>query len=267
MRPDILLHALRSARRGIAWWSVGLIAYVALIAGVWPSVRDNPALIKLHETYPESLRAFISFGGELDFGTPTGFLGAELFSLLVPLLLIVAALGAGARELAGEEEAGTLDLLLAHPVSRRRVAAEKLLALWAEVVLLGGVLLGALWAGTSAAGMGIAPSQLLAAVTAATLLAIAYGTLALLAGAATGRRSLAIAVPSALVVLAYLVNALGPLVDVIERLRPASPWFHYAASDALRSGLAADHAGVLAGLALALALLVPLVLERRDLSS
>ena len=45
---------------------------------------------------------------------------------MVPLLLLVAAIGAGARAIAGEEERGTLDLLLSTPVSRRRLALEKL---------------------------------------------------------------------------------------------------------------------------------------------
>ena len=51
---------------------------------------------------------------------------------MVPLLLLIAAIGAGARATAGEEERGTLDLLLANPISRRRLVLEKLAALAAE---------------------------------------------------------------------------------------------------------------------------------------
>ena len=40
---------------------------------------------------------------------------------MVPLLLLIAAIGAGAGAIAGEEERGTLDLLLSLPVSRRRL--------------------------------------------------------------------------------------------------------------------------------------------------
>lgn len=266
MRPDILRQNLRGGRRGFVWWTIGLVAYVTLIAAVWPSVRDNPALVKLHETYPESLKAFVSFGGEFDFGTPTGYLGAELFSLMVPLLLLVAAIGAGARLLAGEEEQGTLDLLLSQPVARARVAVEKLAALCLELVGLGAVLLLALWIGTSAASMDIAVANLLSAVTGAVLLALAYGALALLVGAATGHRARAIAVASGLAVAAYLVNALAPLVDALDSVRPASPWYHYAASDSLRSGLELGHTLVLAGVLVVVGALVPLVFARRDLA-
>jgi ABC-2 type transport system permease protein len=267
MLRSVFGKALRDSRRGFTWWSAGIIAFVALITAVWPSVRDNPALVKLHETYPEALKAFVGFGGEFDFGTPAGYLGAELFSFMVPLLLLVAAIGGGARTLAGEEETGTLDLLLSHPVSRRRVALEKLAALCLELVALGGVFWLALWLGTRATGMRISGAHLLAAVTSTLLLALAFGALATLAGAATGRRAWAIALPATLAVAAYLVNALAPLVRALDGVRKASPWYHYAASDPLRHGLAVGHALVLAAILLVAAALVPIVFDRRDLSA
>ena len=75
MTGSVFVRALRDAGRSLAWWTTGLVCYVGLIVAVWPSVRDNPALVKLHETYPETLKAFVSFGGEFDFGTATGYLG------------------------------------------------------------------------------------------------------------------------------------------------------------------------------------------------
>ena len=58
--------------------------------------------------------------GEVDYTTPEGYLQSELFSFLAPILLIVYTIGAGARAIAGEEEAGSLDLLLSTCRSRRR---------------------------------------------------------------------------------------------------------------------------------------------------
>lgn len=266
MLRSVFTGALRESRRRFLWWSVGLIGYVVVIAAVWPSIRDNDALLELHKTYPEALKGFASFGGQFDLGTPAGYLGAELFSVMVPLLLLVAGIGGGARALAGEEERGTLELLLAQPVSRRRVALEKLAAVGLEVVALGGVLFLALWVSTAVAGMRIAAGHLLAATTAAVLLALAYAAIAVLTGAATGRRATAIAVPSALVVCAYLVNGLAPLVDVAHALRKLSPWYHYAAGDPLRHGLGTN-ALVLVAILIAATLLVPFVLDRRDFTS
>lgn len=265
MFRSVFTRSLHEARRSFVWWTLGLVAYVGLIAAVWPSVRDNPALLKLHETYPEALKAFVSFGGEFDFSTAAGYLGAELFSLIVPLLLLVASIGGGARALAGEEEKGTLDLLLAQPVSRRRVALEKLAALCLEVLALGGVLWCALWIGAKAASMDVSAANLLAGTAGAVLLALAFGGIGMLIGAATGHRASAIAFSTALAVAAYLLNALAPLVDFLHAIRWISPWYHYTAGDPLRHGLAVNSLVFVAVLAVTV-VLIPLVFERRDLA-
>ena len=68
MLHGVLLKSLRDVRRSFAWWSLGLAGYVVLIVGLWPTIRDNPALAELEESYPEELKAFFSFGG-FDFST------------------------------------------------------------------------------------------------------------------------------------------------------------------------------------------------------
>ena len=145
MLRNVYLKSLRDMRRSIVWWSLGLIAMTALMIAVYPTIRDNPDLNKLVENYPEALKAFIAFGGDLDYTSGAGYLGSELFAFMVPLLLSIAAIGAGARATAGEEEGGTIDLLLANPVSRQRLVFEKAAALATEVVLLAVVLWISLW--------------------------------------------------------------------------------------------------------------------------
>ena len=191
MLRNVALKTLRETRRALLWWSAGIVGMVALMVSVYPSVRDNPSLEQLIDDYPEAMKGFISFGGELDYTSAAGYLGAELYSFMVPLLLIVAAVGAGARAIAGEEERGTLDLLLANPISRRRLVLEKLAALVAEIGVLGLVLWLSLLVGTQALAMEVGAASLAAATAGAALLALGYGSIALLVGAATGRRAVA----------------------------------------------------------------------------
>lgn len=262
----ILRRNLLDSRRALAWWSLGLIGYVSLIAAVWPVVRDNPALKTLHETYPDAFKAFVSFGGEFDFSTAAGYLSAELFSLVVPLLLLIATIGAGARVIAGEEEAHTLDLLLANPVSRTRFALEKLAVVVIELIVLVIVLWLALVVCAAVFDLEISALHLLAAVGSAGLIAIAFGALAVAVGAATGRRVIAIAVCAALALASYLVNALAPLVPTIDRIRWLSPWYHYTSSNALRQGLDPGHALTIVAIFVVAAILVPIAFARRDLA-
>jgi ABC-2 type transport system permease protein len=265
MSHEVLTRTLRDSIRPIVWWSLGIVALVSLQVAVYPSIRDNEGMKRLTEDYPEALKAFVAFGGGFDYTSPAGYLGSELFSFVLPLLLMIAAIGAGARAIAGEEEAGTLELLLANPLSRSRVVLDRLAALAGELAALCVVLWAALTVSTAAASMHIGPAKLAAAVFDAGLLAFLYGALALLAGAATGRRAIAVAVAAAAGVAAYVVNALAALVDGLEPVQKASPFYHYAVGDPLRQGLALDHAALLVGLALAVAAAAPFALARRDI--
>lgn len=263
MLHGVFLKSLRDVLRAFAWWSLGLASYAVLIVGLWPTVRDNPALAKLEQSYPAELKAFFSFGG-FDVSTAAGFLGTELYSLMVPLLLIVAAIGAGARAIAGEEEQGTLDTLLANPISRRRLTLEKWAALALELTGLAAVLFVTLAVATTVAGMDVSVGNLASATLSALLLGLAIGSIAFALGAATGRRSLAIGLSAAAAVAAYLVNGLAPLVDAIDAIRWLSPWYHYAAGDPLRTGLSVGHAIVLAAVAVAAAAVAVAAFDRRD---
>lgn len=264
---NVALKTLRDARRALAWWSLGLAALVALMVSVYPTVRSNPDLNRMVQDYPKALKSFIAFGGRVDYVSAAGYLGSELFAFMVPLLLLVASIGAGARALAGEEEQGTLELLLANPVSRRRLVLEKLAALVAEIGLLALVLWLALLIGAHAAGMHVTGAHLAAATLSAGLLAVAFGTIALSAGACLGRRGIAIGVAAGGAVAASLVNSLATLVHFLEPVRAASPFYHYVASDPLRSGLGAGHVAFLVALTVVAAAAGLAGFERRDIAA
>lgn len=267
MLRSVAAKTLLDSRRGFLWWSLGLIGLSALMVSVFPAVRDNPGLNRLAQDYPQALKGVIGFGGQVDYLTPAGFLGSEVFALTAPLLLLVAAIGGGAGAIAGEEERGTLDLLLANPLSRRRLALEKLAALAAELCGLAVVLWLALVVGGRVAGMHISAWKLGAGSLSLLLLALLFGALAMLTGAASGHRARAIALTTAVAVAAYLVNSLAPLAGPLKPLRPLSPFFHYGAGDPLRDGLDPWHALVLLLAAVVASGLVPFVFERRDLAA
>jgi ABC-2 type transport system permease protein len=263
---DVFLKSLRDLRRSFAWWTVGLAGYVALIASVYPTVRDNPDLEKLVESYPEALKAFVAFGGQFDFTSAAGYLGSELFSFMMPALFLVAAVGHGAGTLAGEEERGTIDLLLSSPLSRTRVALEKLAAMCVELAALGAVLWLALWVGARAFSMEVSVAHLASATALLVVLALAYGAIAFMVAAATGRKTLAIGLTVALAVGAYLVNSLASLVEVLEPFQKATPFYHYAVADPLRQGLDPWHTLFLLAVGAGAAAAGVLLFDRRDLA-
>ncbi|HXV33630.1 MAG TPA: ABC transporter permease subunit, partial [Gaiellaceae bacterium] len=218
MRVEVAVQALRERRRSLVWWSLGVVALVALTVAFYPSIRDDPSINAYVEDLPESLRGLFA-GGELDIASPAGYLNSQIFALMAPLVLLVFAVGAGAGAVAGEEEKGTLDFLLAHPLRRRSYALQRFLALTAHVGALSLVLLLTTWLGSLAVDLEIGFDRLVSASASVGLLALLFGTLALAVGSVRPGRARAIAVAAGVAVAAWLLDGLGQAVDLLDAWR------------------------------------------------
>jgi len=184
---------------------------------------------------------------------------------MAPVLLLIVAITAGAQGIAGEEEHGTLELLLAQPVDRARVMFDKALVVLHTVATTSIVFWSASWVGSIVVGMHVAVARLAAAAVALGVLATVFGMVALAVGAATGRRGLAIAVATALAVAAYLVSSLSELIAGLRPLRPLSPFHQTIGLDPLATGF--HPAATVAMLLVAAALVVTgaVRFEQRDI--
>src|SRR5579884_916349 len=260
---DVFSKSVYDRRHGIVWWSLAIALLAVSVLSAWPSVHDEYR--RLVANYPAALLAF--FGIERNgLDTAAGYLQAELFSLMVPLSLIAYMIAAGSAATAGEEEAGTLDLLLAQPVSRRRVLVEKYAAACAALLAITVVFVAVLVVFTHVFDVRVAATHLVAAGISGYLLATLFGAVALLAGCATGHRPLAAAIASALPIAAYLLTSLATLVEGLRRFRPASPFWWYSGHEPLRRGLEPLHVALLCAVTLVCVVASAVVFERRDLA-
>ena len=254
-------------RRAISWWGLGPFAAGAMYAPFYPSIKENAATFDRYlESMPEFLReAFLGRTG--DFTSPAGYLNTELFSFFAPLLMLLFAIGAGARAIAGEEERKTLDILLSTPTPRRRVVVDKFLAM-----LAGGAFLALmLWLSVPLTGppfeLRVDLGNLVAAVLMCYLLAMAFGGIALAVGAGSGRRGLAIGVAAGVAAASWLVDLLVPSVAAISFLQYLSPIHYYLDPEPMMNGLGIVGSLVLAGIALGSFVAAIVLFERRDLAS
>lgn len=207
----------------ITWFGAGLGAYGAGIMWLFPVFKDDLADFE----YPEEVLAF--FGGG-DLSHPAGFLTIE-YMAFAPIVLTVYAIIAATGQLAGEEGAGTLDTLLAQPVTRTRIIMEKAIA-----VLLGGLLICAItcigWL-ASIPFLDLDGELTLLETAGATFgmlpVAATFGALGFLAGAIAPSRGQAAGLLVAFAVASYLIVTIAQGVEAISWLRNISA-FHYADS-------------------------------------
>jgi beta-exotoxin I transport system permease protein len=259
---SVFAKTVYDRRHGLLWWSVGIGLLTVAVLSVWPSVRDEYQ--KLVQNYPEPLLAFFGID-KAGVGTAAGYLQAELFGFMLPLMLIAYMIAAASAATAGEREAGSLELLLAQPVSRTRVLVQKYAALCASLALITAAFAGVLIVGSRVFDLGVAVSGLAAATLSAYVLAALFGAIALLTGCLTGHRALAAGVAAGSAVAAYLLASLAALVEVLRRFRPVSPFWWYSGNGPLRHGLQPLHVGLLVGATLLCMVAAVIVFDRRDL--
>ena len=243
-----------------------MVGYVALVTAIFPSIYGSPEFERLAQNYPEVLKSFFGIGEGGGLNTGAGYVDIELFSLMLPLLVLVMAVGSGARAFAGEEDAGRLELVLAYPVRRRDAVVWKGATVAAEVLAVSAVAGLALAVLDPIVGLDLPRGRLLAAIVALAGLGLLFGWLALAVGAAFGSRALAVGVPAALGAGGYLVNGLHGLAGWLDPFRVLSP-FWLVGSSPLQSG--SNGWGLLAVMLLAVLVLGvgSRLVERRDLQT
>jgi ABC-2 type transport system permease protein len=236
MLRNVFTKTLWDARRSLLGWALAVSAVAAMYAAFWPSV-NTPQMQQALRNYPQGVLEAFNYN---DLTSPAGYLGSSVYGLLIPLLVAVFAIDWGTRAVAGDEEAGTLDLLLAHPVSRTRVALQRFAALIAALTLVGALLLLAMLAIAGPAQLqGITAAEFAAATAQLALFGGCLGALAFAVGAATGRKALALGASAGVAVLAYLANGVFPQLQGLEWTRDLSPWHWYLGGEPLKNGLQA----------------------------
>lgn len=253
--------AVREQRRGLAGWAAAVVVLTLLTLSFWPAYADSAVLDELVADLPEGLRAFV---GDFDLATPEGFVASQLFAFLLPLLFAVYAIGSGAAAVAGAEERGSLELLLALPRSRARVALERAAATAAGLGWLTVVFTAALVAGNIAFGLEVASAGLAAAALAQGLLGLALGAVAYAVGAATGSRAGGLATAAAVALFGYVVHTFAGVVEVLDTLRWLSLFTLAFGDDPVADALAPGPTAALVGFTAVVVVIGTVMFTRRD---
>lgn len=264
MGHEVVAETLRERRRSLVWWALGLAAFVALNVAFYPSVRDDAALSDYSKDLPEAMRALFA-GGETNLVSAAGYLNSQVFALMAPVILLIFAIGLGAASIAGEEERGTLDLLLAHPLRRIDFVLQRALSMLVLVVALSGVLLATVAVGSALVDLDIGLSRLAAAAGSVGLLALVFGSVALAVGAWWPGRARAIAIATGLAIASWMLDGLGQAVDALDPWRPLSPYYQALGTDPLTDGAPWGGWALLIGLAALFTAAAAFGLQRRDI--
>lgn len=134
----LVKHELRQGRTPFLIWTAAIGFLLAVCVFLFPEMKGQMAGVG--DVFASMGSFTQAFGMDrLNFGTLTGFYAIECGNVLGLGGAFYAALCA-AGILSKEEKDKTAEFLLTHPVSRRRVVTEKLLALLIQVTAMNAII-------------------------------------------------------------------------------------------------------------------------------
>ncbi|MFW5745218.1 MAG: ABC transporter permease subunit [Spirochaetota bacterium] len=249
---SLLRYELGSRWRAVIGWGIGLTFFGMVYISVFPQVEAEMADLA-------DLALYAAMGIELQ--SFAAYVGSVVL-LFIPLLLGIYAISNATATLAGEEEGGTLELLLAKPVSRVELVLAKAVALAVVLFLIlafagagNALVLALVKRGFETEMTG---GQLFRALLAAWPVVFATAMIALFLAALLPRRRPASLAAAVIFVASYFGENISGMVPSLEPVKPFSLFAYYDSSaTAITEGPQAGDAAVLlavavVGLALAM---------------
>lgn len=265
----IAAQMVTERRRSLIGYSIGIAALMVMMVAVYPSIRDTGAELDAYaESMPESLRD--AFGLAADsIASPSGYLMSQLYSNMFPLVLLVLAIALAAWSIAGSESEGTLEMLLANPVSRVSAAVGRVAGMWLLVALVTIVGTAVLAMTSPPVGLddGLPWWGLWSAGVATYALVMLQASLGFAVGAATGSRGAAIAAATVFAVLGFVAQLVGSAADALSWLRDLSPWYWLMNSSPLTEAPGVLNTAVPLGLAVVITAAGIVLFDRRDVTA
>ena len=261
----VIRNTLRKSRGSLTGWGIGLAALGILMGSMFDLIFATDEMMDVMNAYAVAMPELAVMFNMDAIGTPIGWLDVEYFSF-VPLMIGLFVTGIGANMLARDEEDGTLDLILAHPVSRTSLFWGRFLANTLVVIVLmliswASLLLTMTWSENF-----IIPAfDLLLPFISLFGIMMFFMTLSLLFGMLLPARRMARMLSGMLVGASFFITLLSAAVEELESVADFSPLAYLETATAIKDGLNLNWFGMFIAINLVLALIAWQLFQRRDI--
>ena len=259
---EIIKFDIKRRWKSLVILSLILAIFLVMIGSAYSTIAPQYAAI--FENAPPVFEAFV--GDTISIGSPAGFLNVEMFSLMVPLMIVIVSIGYGSSAIGSEIENGQIELLISRNVSRLNLILTKILTLillnlslglvtWVSVAISSRLfdfnisLIGTFWASLSA-----------------VLLSLSFGALAFLTSVAMGRKDIALGLSTGMFTIMYVWQSLVNVIDKIKDFDFLTIFKFYESGQLLMNNFKPGGLLVMAGLSLTLLLASVLIFIKKDIN-
>ena len=229
MFDPMLKKTILDLRSQILCWGLAIGTLLSLTVLMYPSISG--VYDDIWKELPEGMIAFWGIG-EIGMDTMEGFLNGEFLSY-APIALAVFAILSGTATIVGEENEGTLDLLLAQPISRLKLIVVKLTGLTLAYGIIVSILLSMFWITVFFIDVELKAGRIIAAFIMLWPFLTAIGFLSVLASLLLSNRLFAGTIMAIFLVSSFILESLSTLVSSLESFLPIYATTYYQGSNAL----------------------------------
>lgn len=255
-------NTLRKLRGSIIGWSIGLVLYDLMMSSFYSSIGElGDQMQGLLESYPPEMMAF--FPSIEEFASPVGYIDTY-FSSLMTLIVGIFVVGIFAKLVVGDEEKGTLDLVISYPISRSGLFWGRVFGAITALLLV----LVAAWLGwvfpAESAGFTFTAWEFLLPMFPLLGVLLLFGALALFFSMFLPSARLASALSAALLVGNYLLVGMSGLNEDLVPIFEKTPLYFYQGAKIINDPNWAWF-GWMVGIALVVTMIAWMIFLRRDI--
>lgn len=262
MLKNTFVKTLFDKRWSTLIWFAVIVVFCLFVIVLFPTFKDSFGEA-LKDT-PESLKSLL--GDASDYQTINGYVDIQVINQMVFLTLIMSII-LGTGLLSGEESAGTLQSLLAQPVSRTKVYLSKLFAMCLLLLLacMGiwiGTYIGSLIIGEAGALDAI---RLLLASFMTWIVTLFFGVLAFVIGAITGKKGVSGIVAGFLAFATFMITTLADTAEVLKTINYISPFKYFNSPSVIKTGLDTNNLLILLTGIILMSIIGWVIFRKRDI--
>lgn len=264
MSWNLFVGTMKQRGTALFWYAFTLVLYSWVMVWYWPLMGDSYS--ELVDTLPpEMLQAFA--GGEVDLGTLGGFFQVEYLGLMWMGIVASAVILFASKAIATEISTGTMELLLAQPISRVRFALTRI----ATLVVFVGVLSAATFVPIVVFGpsydIELSAKAFWLLLASGSLFMLAVGGIAFMLSAVMRDGGKPAAITGGLFGAMWVLHAMAALADFADKLEPLNLVKYWQPAQLINDGTVAPELWwVYGGIALVTLGASVVLFSRRDLA-
>ncbi|MCL5093911.1 MAG: ABC transporter permease [Patescibacteria group bacterium] len=232
----VVLRTLKDKKNALFTYTSAALGFLLMYVALYPSIQ------KMDKTYedmakmlPEGLMK--AFGLDINtLGTFEGYISTEFFSMVVPIMVIAFAVSFAGWAIAGEIEKGTVEILLAQPISRLKAFLSKYIAGFSYLALFIGVSILSVIPMAKIFDFSIKSGNFLKVTGITFLFGLAVYSLGVLFSSIFSEKGKVYLATSGILILMYVLNIIAVLKDNLKDLKYFSFFHYYNPSEVLVKG-------------------------------